>query len=251
MIKVSEVFYSLQGEGHSMGKPSVFIRMPGCNLRCQGEYWKCDSLDLRNVFTEYTVESLWRKVLSFNVNMREYLRSGRARIIFTGGEPGLENNSKMINAFLDGVPPDVVSVEERGNGYVPTEIETNGSLSLNEEYRKLLSRVSVVNCSPKLESSGNDLDLRYNRETLKFIENRSVSLFKFVVSDVKDLTEVMTMYDFVNPASIILMPATQNVSGSEEKDNEWQRYIWETAAEKGWRYSGREHINVWGLRAGV
>ncbi len=53
-LRISEIFYSLQGESSSIGKPTLFVRLTGCPLRCVwcdteyaftgGEYWQLDDL---------------------------------------------------------------------------------------------------------------------------------------------------------------------------------------------------------------
>ncbi len=245
MIKVAETFFSIQGEGVSRGLPAVFIRMPHCNLMCEGEDWKCDSLELRNVYNEYTPEALMKKILSFNPKMEQFLEEGRARIIYTGGEPGMIKNAAMIEEFRHspGFHPYAFNGLE--------EIETNGSVELNSDYTHILEGIDVVNCSPKLESSGNPLKKRFNRETLDFINKLEHSYFKFVVNNIKDIAEVEDQFSFIDPSKIILMPATHNVHDKLEEDKKWKQFVWELATEKGWMYSGREHIDVFGLRAGV
>src|SRR5258707_13951653 len=75
-VKISEIFYSVQGEGSLVGVPSVFVRTSGCNLRC---VW-CD--------TPYTS---WRPEgdeLSLDEILARVDASPQARhVVVTGGEP--------------------------------------------------------------------------------------------------------------------------------------------------------------------
>ena len=69
-IAVSEFFYSLQGEGRTMGIPAVFLRLTGCNLMCggygvekdgilrDGATWVCDTIAVWIKGTTYTFEDL-------------------------------------------------------------------------------------------------------------------------------------------------------------------------------------------------
>src|SRR5829696_7945417 len=72
---VSEVFYSIQGEGELTGVPSVFVRTSGCNLRCSWCDTKYASWEPEG--DELSVEAIVEKVLSYPAR----------HVVLTGGEP--------------------------------------------------------------------------------------------------------------------------------------------------------------------
>lgn len=76
-MRISEVFYSVQGEGRLLGVPSVFIRTTGCNLRCR---W-CDTpyTSWRPEGTNWSVEKVLNEVARY---LTRYA-------VITGGEPFL------------------------------------------------------------------------------------------------------------------------------------------------------------------
>ena len=77
-IKLSEIFFSIQGEGVLIGTPTVFIRLYGCNLRCD---W-CDSM--------YAVEGNEYNVRTIGSVMKEAEIYNCDNICITGGEPLLQ-----------------------------------------------------------------------------------------------------------------------------------------------------------------
>ncbi len=87
MLKVVEIFYSLQGEGAFSGVPSIFIRLHGCNLSCSfcddalhvGSYKSCDFDDILEVIKDYPAK----------------------QIIITGGEPTVYNLNDFIKFLQD------------------------------------------------------------------------------------------------------------------------------------------------------
>src|SRR5215471_11975983 len=74
-LKVSEIFYSIQGEGMLAGAPSVFIRLSGCNLRCS---W-CDT-----PYTSWRPEGEDRTLEDVFAAVR---KRRAAHVVVTGGEP--------------------------------------------------------------------------------------------------------------------------------------------------------------------
>ncbi|MDE6028257.1 MAG: 7-carboxy-7-deazaguanine synthase QueE [Muribaculaceae bacterium] len=118
MKKVCEIFYSLQGEGHHTGYPSVFIRFSGCNLACSF----CDTKHEDGVFMED--EAIIRAVNLYSADW----------IVLTGGEPTL---------WID---DDFVSLLKRATGK-KVAIETNGT-------RKVPKYVDWVTVSPKCDMEG-------------------------------------------------------------------------------------------------
>src|SRR6202046_4653237 len=75
LVKISEIFYSIQGEGTLVGVPSVFVRTSGCNLRCT---W-CDT-----PYTSWQPEGEERSVSSIVDQVEGY---GASHVVITGGEP--------------------------------------------------------------------------------------------------------------------------------------------------------------------
>ena len=74
-MKISEIFYSIQGEGTLVGVPSVFVRTSGCNLRCT---W-CDT-----PYTSWQPEGEERSIDSIVEEVNGY---GASHVVVTGGEP--------------------------------------------------------------------------------------------------------------------------------------------------------------------
>lgn len=79
-MKISEIFFSIQGEGVEIGLPTVFVRLFACDLRCT---W-CDSM--------YAVEGTDLKEMSIEEVTAEIERFNCKRVCFTGGEPLIQRN---------------------------------------------------------------------------------------------------------------------------------------------------------------
>ena len=117
LMKINEIFYSLQGEGHYTGTPAVFVRFAGCNLKCSF----CDT-DFTS-FTEMTEDDIVRETGQYPAN----------HIVITGGEPTLQITASLVS-----------KLHEAGK-YV--QIETNGTNILPEG-----CNIDWVTCSPKYKA---------------------------------------------------------------------------------------------------
>ncbi|MBQ4385752.1 MAG: 7-carboxy-7-deazaguanine synthase QueE [Kiritimatiellae bacterium] len=112
-----EIFESLQGEGRNMGRPCVFVRFAGCNLRCP---W-CDT-DIRPRFT-LELDDLVAEVRGFRAKS----------VVLTGGEPTIAKGM-----------PELVAALKRDGYWIA--VETNGTNDAD-----WLAFVDYVACSPKAE----------------------------------------------------------------------------------------------------
>lgn len=99
MLKVVEIFYSLQGEGKFAGVPSVFIRLHGCNLKCS--------------FCDDTLHVGSYKLYSFDEILEEINKYPSKQIIITGGEPTLYD----LNDFIEFLHKLDYFVSIESNGY--------------------------------------------------------------------------------------------------------------------------------------
>ncbi len=124
MLKVSEIFKSIQGESSFAGEPCVFIRLAGCNLRCA---W-CDTGYAREEGTELPLAEVVQKALAFNCPLIE----------ITGGEPLLqEETGRLVSALAD---------REK-----TVLVETNGTLDISSLDPRAV-RIMDIKCPSSGES---------------------------------------------------------------------------------------------------
>ncbi len=149
MLNISEIFCSIQGESTYTGLPCVFIRLAGCNLRCN----YCD--------TTYSYKS--EITLSINDIIAKVKEYDPVKLVeITGGEPLLQPEVFQL----------ISSLHENGNTIL---LETNGSILLKNIPEYVIKIVDV-----KCPGSGEEDS--FLLENLEFINQESDEI-KFVLSD--------------------------------------------------------------------
>ena len=151
--RIKEVFYTLQGEGRQCGRPAVFVRFSGCNLWSGREKDReraiCRFCDTDFVGTDgvnggvYTAAELLEQVTRLWPQGR-----GRPFIVCTGGEPVLQLDDALLDAF------------HRGGFEVA--VETNGTLPVPDAVDWIC--VSPKAGAPLRQTSGNELKLVYPQD---------------------------------------------------------------------------------------
>lgn len=273
---IIEIFNSIEGESATMGEPTIFVRLTGCNLRCVFANSVCDTA--YSSFKPEKGKYCYQDVIDM---MNKYPMT--PSISITGAEPFLNSDvvSELIN-ICDGVYDKFIIVE------------TNGSIVID---RNLLQRIDLLNISPKLSSSEptqekcdklgikmteamkSHAEKRYNKEALwNMIQYARDFRLKYVVGDKSDFEEIeqqireLMDYDiskrrvgsntyqerspivdekgqelwydtlFIKPWNITLMPAGE----CNEQLNQNRRMVAEYCAEHGYNYTDRLQILIWG-----
>jgi 7-carboxy-7-deazaguanine synthase len=228
-LPVSEIFYSVQGEGVHSGTPSVFLRTYRCNLSCT---W-CDSkytwLDQDKAkqgvdYTQMPASAVIDKIASY----------GCKHLVLTGGEPLL--HQRVLAPVLAGL---------KGSGFF-IEVETNGTIAPSAAFE---ASVDCFNVSPKISNSLVEAGVRIRPQSLKAFARSRKAWFKFVVCDQKDLAEIEgVVAEFGLPRErVILMPEGVDVTTLLERG----RWLADVCMEKGFRFSLRLHILLFGNKRGT
>jgi organic radical activating enzyme len=237
-LAVSEVFYSIQGEGKTTGVPAVFVRLAGCNLMCGGKgtekdgklhdgaTWRCDSIEVWIKGKSKT----YSEILPFDC--QEAIKNG-AHIIITGGEPMLQQ--KNIEGFIQ-----YIMEEINESPYI--EIETNGTIMPTND---MFNLVDQWNVSPKLANSGMSFNDRIQNDILIKLSKYNTQ-FKFVISNKEDWEEIK-LINGLNKSLITLMPAGSN----QEELKETKEMVAEICKENYLRLTNRLHIDIWNKKTGV
>lgn len=240
-----EIFFTLQGEGASIGSPAVFIRASRCNLHCRwcdtDHSWNFTGTPWPHVrdgspgFQKHDRRSATYE-MSESDAAAEILRHGCARTVITGGEPLLQQASftRLAGLLRDADPGHRI------------EVETNGTLIPDADFAAMVDQFNV---SPKLSNSGMTAEFRLKPAALKWFATCDNAWFKFVVQVPADLVEIGRLVEgFSIPARrVILMPEGRS---SAELD---ARAVWlaEACRDRGFRFGDRLHVRLWGDRRGV
>ena len=154
-LKISEIFYSIQGEGRQVGVPTTFVRLFGCNLRCT---W-CDSM--------YAVEGKDYSLLSIDTVINRIEEINCQNICVTGGEPLLQQRAlvQLVDRLL-----------QRNFNIL---LETAGHIEPDEIFK---NKKVVISMDCKCPSS--KMDDKININILKKLQKKDQ--IKFVIKDKED-----------------------------------------------------------------
>ena len=273
-IKVSELFYSIQGEGKYVGVPSIFLRTFGCNFKCAGfgmpkgqlseERYKVaefidsykDYKSLPLVSTGCDSYASWDpnfKHLSHYYSTTDIVNSimdllpnrgwQDEHLVITGGEPLLG----WQRAY-----PELLSHLNMSNLKELT-FETNGTQNITDSLsiylwnwrRNRAPDAITFSVSPKLSVSGEKWENAIRPDVISQYKTYGFVYLKFVVATKEDVIEAEQAVDeyrkkgFTGP--VYLMP----VGGVVDTYRMNARTVAELAISKGWRYSDRLHVNLW------
>jgi 7-carboxy-7-deazaguanine synthase len=240
-----EIFHTIQGEGVSVGAPAVFIRTSRCNLHChwcdtdhtwnfEGTPWAHVKDGLPGHSKHVKSEVTWE--ISPCAAAAQILAFRCSRTVITGGEPLLQQAEllEMIAQIRSQQPEHLF------------EIETNGTRLPSPDFHAACDQFNV---SPKLANSGMPENLRLHPASLDFFASSPKAWFKFVLSEMADLPEIETLCarHGISPSRVLLMPEGRT---SAELD---RRAPWLAALcrDRGFRFSDRLHIRLWGDKRGV
>jgi organic radical activating enzyme len=278
-LKISELFYSIQGEGRYMGVPSVFLRTYGCNFTCQGfgmprgvlsteadkiaeraiEFKEYKSLPL--VSTGCDSYASWHpafKDLSPMIEVEGLAKDivatlpfGEWRdehLVITGGEPLLG----WQRAY-----PDLLN-QPCMKGLKEITFETNGTMRLTEKFKEYLTdwtfggdeREITFSVSAKLPASGEPWKDAIKPKVVCDYENYGTAYLKFVVATEQDIEDALKATEEFRAEGfkghVYLMP----VGGVESVYALNNKAVAIAAMKHGLRYSDRLQVplfkNEWG-----
>ena len=229
-VKVSEIFYSIQGEGKLTGVPSAFVRASGCNLRCS---W-CDT-----PYASWEPEGEELPVDEIVLRVAEF---GAEHAVLTGGEPMIMPEIAELSSRLKALGMHIT-------------LETAGTV-----WKEI--RLDLASVSPKLSNStpwereGGRFARVHEEKRInvgviqKFIDASPEVQLKFVVAGEEDLKEIDALLGRLTgwrKEDVLLMPEGTDVETLRSR----AAWIGEVCKRTGWRYSPRLHVEMYGNRRGT
>ena len=282
-IKVSELFYSLQGEGMFVGVPSVFLRTFGCNFTCSGfgmkrgqasgerdtvaqlhEFHPYKSYqDLPLVHTGCDSYASWdprfkelspfMEVSTIVEKMQEMLPEGKfgpdRHLIITGGEPLL--------GWQKAYPDLINEIARRHMNLTDITFETNGTQYLTAAFEEYVKGICndikfTFSVSAKLPVSGEEWRQAIKPDVVKQyteVPNSNVYL-KFVVADEQDILDAKLAVAAYSASDVNVPVYLMPVGGTSTSYEKNERNVADYCRDNGFRFSPRIQVplykNAWG-----
>ncbi|MDF3021205.1 MAG: queE [Steroidobacteraceae bacterium] len=209
-LKITEIFFSLQGEADSVGFPTVFVRLTGCPLRCQF----CD--------TAYAFQGgEWMDVDSVLAKVAEW---APRHVCVTGGEPLAQKNCLPLLAALCDA------------GY-RVSLETSGAMPIGEVDARVIRVVDV-------KTPGSREDQRNRYQDLALL--RADEQIKFVICDRQDYDWARARLDELQLArscTVLFSPSAEQLPARDLAD-------WILADRLPVRFQLQLHKVLWGNTPG-
>lgn len=277
-IKISEIFYSAQGEGRFVGVPSVFMRTFGCNFKCAGfgmpkgessneidpiaknvHLYKtfeelplvntgCDSYaswhpEFKHLSPYYSIDEIVDKLLALTPNNKWVQPNGNdVHLIITGGEP-LLGWQQLYPALLD---------HPRMKDLRNITFETNGTQPLHKEFKEFLEewyfaqREITFSVSAKLSASGEKWEDAIRPEVVEGYQQYGYVYFKFVVDKLEHFDEIDQAVKAYRAMGIDGPVYVMPVGGVVSVYDNNRIHIADEALKRGYYYSPRLHVDLWG-----
>ncbi len=182
MLKINEIFYSIQGESSYSGFPCIFIRMAGCNLDCA----YCDTQYAKENYTELSIDEILAQIKKYNCSL----------VQITGGEPLIQTESfKLIKKLCK-------------KNYTVL-VETNGTISIKNLSKKVIPIIDIK-CPSSKEHT------KFNFDNIKYLKKHHE--IKFVISDLNDYIWAKNMlekYKLYNKALVLFSTVYGKISPKE------------------------------------
>lgn len=206
MIKINEIFYSIQGESSAAGLPTVFVRLTGCNLRCT----YCDTEYAFYEGKEYSIDEIVEQVKSYKCNLVE----------ITGGEPLLQEESlELMKRLAD-------------EGF-SVMLETSGSISIKDVDRRVKIIMDLKCPSSGMEKKNLYDNISYLKESdeVKFVvgnrEDYDWAKEQISSSNLDETHEVLIspVFGKINPREIVNWILEDNLKVRFQL--QMHKFIWE------------------------
>jgi 7-carboxy-7-deazaguanine synthase len=284
-IKVSEVFYSLQGEGRFVGVPSVFLRTYGCNFTCSGFgcapgekspeadevakkielYSDFNSLPLVNTGCDsyaswhpafkhlsptQTTEELVERMLSLTPNNAWLQNNGNdVHLVITGGEPLLGWQRAYSELLSHSKMADLKNITFETNGTQELHKDFEHFLldwTLNPKHGKRSKNALTFSVSAKLSASGEKWEEAIRPDIVMSYAEIGHTYLKFVVETDAHIEDAIKATDEYRRAGFKGVIYLMPQGGVVQPYDANKLRIANICVEQGWNYSPRLHVDLWG-----
>jgi 7-carboxy-7-deazaguanine synthase len=178
-LRITEIFYSLQGETRTVGLPTVFVRLTGCPLRCQ----YCDTSYAFKGGQTWLIPDIMAKVASYQPHW----------VTVTGGEPLAQPGVMKLLKNLCDAPYEV-------------SLETSGAIDVANVDDRVIKILDLKTPGSKEES-------RNLYENIQYLNTQDQ--VKFVICDRNDYDwakEIIQKYALMKRCEVLLSPSYQQLS---------------------------------------